>query len=36
MKITNYEKKEMIKLIKEEKRSYKNKKHAIYAKKSFV
>ena len=36
MKITNYEKKEMIKLTKEEKQSYKNKKHAIYAKKSFV
>ena len=36
MKIINYEKKEMIPLTKEEKKSYKNKKHVIYVKKSFV
>ena len=36
MKIINYEEKEMIPLTKEEKNSYKNKKHATYAKKSFV
>ena len=36
MKIINYEKKEMIPLTKEEKKSYKNKKHVIHVKKSFV
>ena len=36
MKIIDYKEKEMIPLIKKEKKSYKNKKHAIYAKKSFV
>ena len=36
MTIINYEKKEVIPLIKEEKRSYKNKKHVIYVKKSFL
>ena len=36
VKIINYEKKEMIPLTKEEKKSYKNKKHVIYVKKSFV
>ena len=34
--IVNYEKKEMIPLTKEEKKSYKNLKKDIYAKKSFV
>ena len=36
MKITNYEKRETITLTKEEKMFYKNKKHVIYPKKSFV
>ena len=36
MKIINYEKKEMIPLTKEENKSYKEQKYAIYAKKSFV
>ena len=36
MKIINYEEKEILPLTYEENKSYNNKKHVIYAKKSFV